>query len=66
MIVECKDLTESEKATALRNSIVWAIEYTYRIEDSIQHDFLSMASRDVAQLRSIVDDIRELIKLDEV
>jgi len=66
MIVECKDLTESEKATALRNSIVWAIEYTYRIESSIQHNFLSMASRDAVQLRSIIDDIRELTKLDEV
>jgi len=71
-------LTDSERATALRNNINWAIEYVCRIDDSIQKqkyylDFkalsfthLPLANRDLKGLMEIIDSIKELTEDDEV
>ena len=74
-------LTQEERATALRNNINWAIEYSCRIDDSIQKqmDYLEskawqgmsygsmpMANRDLKSLMEIIDSIKELTEDDEV
>ena len=73
-----KKLTDSERATALRNNINWAIEYTCRIDDSIQKQMdyleskalsyrhLPTANRDLKGLMEIIDSIKELTEDDEV
>jgi len=71
-------LTDSERATALRNNINWAIEYVCRIDDSIQKQMyyldskalsfthLPLANRDLKGLMEIIDSIKELTEDDEV
>ena len=71
-------LTGSEKATALRNTINWAIEYNYRVDNSIskQMDYLDskdlsfrhlpIATRDLNSLMDQLNYIKELIENDEV
>jgi len=73
-----RKLTDSERATALRNNINWAIEYTCRIDDSIQKQMdyleskalsfrhLPMANRDLKALMEIIDYIKELTEEDKV
>ena len=73
-----RKLTDSERATALRNNINWAIEYSCRIDDSIQKQMdhlefkalsfkpLPIANRDVKALMEILDTIKELTEDDEV
>ena len=73
-----RKLTDSERATALRSHINWAIEYNYRIDNSIQKQMdyleskalsfrhLPMANRDLKALMEIIDSIKELTEDDEV
>jgi len=73
-----RKLTDSERATALRNNINWAIEYSGRIDDSIQKQMdyleskslsfrhLPIAIRDLKSLMEIIDSIDELIENDEL
>jgi hypothetical protein len=73
-----RKLTDSERATALRNNINWAIEYSCRIDDSIQKQMdyleskalsfrhLPIANRDLKSLMEIIDSIKELTEDDEV
>tara|TARA_B110000908_G_scaffold19572_1_gene22011 strand:+ start:243 stop:479 length:237 start_codon:yes stop_codon:yes gene_type:complete len=73
-----RKLTDSERATALRNNINWAIEYNYRVDNSIskQMDYLDSkdlsfrhlptATRDLNNLMDQLNYIKELIENDEV
>ena len=73
-----RKLSDSERATALRNNINWAIEYACRIDDSIQkqmdyleskalsYSHLPTANRDLKSLMEIIDSIKELTEDDEV
>ena len=73
-----KKLTDSERATALRSHINWAIEYNYRIDNSIQKQMdyleskdlsfkhLPTATRDLKSLMDIIYSIKELTEEEEL
>tara|TARA_A200000159_G_C7199513_1_gene287226 strand:- start:558 stop:764 length:207 start_codon:yes stop_codon:yes gene_type:complete len=59
-------LTDAERATALKNEITWAVEYVYRVAESLDLNRPEMAKRDLDGLMDIVDSIKHLTEAKEV